>query len=186
MNYLSVPQLRLAAAAVRQGDVLAYPTEAVWGLGCDPFNASACEKILALKRRSVQKGLILVAADISQVEFLLEGLSDAHLAKLRHSWPGPNTWLIPHHGRVPFWVSGRYNSVAVRVSSHPVVQALCRAAGGPLISTSANPQGRTPARYAFQVRRYFGAELVYVPGRVDRAARPSVIRDLLSAEVIRE
>lgn len=179
------PRLRIAAGVLRDGGVIAYPTEAVWGLGADPYNAQAVALVLALKRRDPAKGLILIGADEDQFRFLLKGLSVAERAKLRMSWPGANTWLVPHGGYVPPWISGRYSTVAIRVSSHPVVRALCDYFGGPIVSTSANPQSLSPARYAYRARRYFGNSVYYVPGQVDVSARPSVIRDLRTDRIIR-
>ncbi len=165
---------------------MAYPTEAVWGLGCDPFNGDAVARVLALKQRPLAKGLILVAATFEQLDFLLCDLSEAQSRTLKDSWPGPNTWLVPHHGRIPVWVCGQHATVAVRVSAHPLVRALCTAYGGPLVSTSANPQGLPPARWGFQARRYFGATIGYLPGAVDHNAKPSVIRDLITGATLRE
>ncbi|MBX2857238.1 MAG: Sua5/YciO/YrdC/YwlC family protein [Cellvibrionaceae bacterium] len=182
----SHPRVRLCGQAVKRGEVIAYPTEAVWGLGCDPFNRVAVEAILRLKRRAASKGLIIVAASVKQVDFLLEKLSQAQRLQLENSWPGPNTWLVPHFKRIPPWVSGASTSVAVRVSAHPVVQALCSVYGGPIVSTSANVQAKPPAKTALAVRRYFkGCPLVYSPGDIGGREKPSVIRDLLNGQVIR-
>ena len=183
-----ISQLRLAAAvqALRAGGVVACPTEAVWGLSCDPGSEQAVGRLLALKGRPVAKGLILVAASASQFGFLLNDLTPQQRERLAGSWPGPNTWLVPHHNRVQSWIHGDHSTVAVRVSAHPVVAQLCRAWGGPLVSTSANPAGAQPPREAFQVRRYFAGELDNIlPGRVGEADRPSQIRDLASAEIVR-
>jgi L-threonylcarbamoyladenylate synthase len=172
--------------ALRAGGVIACPTEAVWGLSCDPDNQPAVRRLLELKRRPIHKGLILVAASESQLGFLLRGLSTDDRATLSATWPGPATWLIPHRGRVPEWIHGEHGTVAVRVSAHPVVSALCRAWGGPLVSTSANPGGARPARTLFQVRRYFGDALdAVVPGALGDQARPTGIRDLASGQIIR-
>jgi len=181
-------RLRLAAAvqALKREGVVACPTEAVWGLSCDPDSEPAVHRVLALKQRPLEKGLILVAASESQLGFLLEGLPEHQRELLRASWPGPNTWLVPHRGRVQPWVHGRFDTVAVRVSDHPVVRALCTAWGGPLVSTSANPAGAQPARHAFQVRRYFGKSVDSVlPGAVGSSPRPSQIRDLASGQLMR-
>ena len=133
------------------------------------------------------KGLILVAANLSQIDFLLSDLEDQQLQTLATSWPGPATWLLPHKGRVPSWICGDHNTVAVRVSNHPVVSALCTAWGGPLVSTSANPGGAQPAREAYQVRRYFGQRLGYLmPGRTGSGGKPTSIRDLISGQIIRQ
>ncbi len=179
------PRLRQAISVLRAGGVIAYPTEAVWGLGCAYDNQHGVARILQLKSRSPKKGLILVAADINQFDFLLEDLDPQVCGPLRASWPGPTTWLVPHRNRLPDWISGEHNTVALRVSNHPTVQALCRGFGGPLVSTSANPQGARPARFGFQARRYFGESVFYVPGRVGASARPSQIRDLSTGAVIR-
>jgi L-threonylcarbamoyladenylate synthase len=179
-------RLSMARRALRGGGVVAYPTEAVWGLGCDPANRHALLKILDLKGRDAGKGLILVAADMQQLAALLDPLSTEQRELLASTWPGPTTWLIPHHHLVHPLVHGRFASVSVRVSRHPGVAALCRAFGGPVVSTSANPQGREPARDALTVRRYFNAGIDYLlAGAVDKAAKPSEIRDLASGRVIR-
>jgi L-threonylcarbamoyladenylate synthase len=123
---------------------------------------------------------------VAQLEFLLGDLSDEQRATLAESWPGPSTWLVPHLGRVPAWISGSHATVAVRVSAHAGVRSLCEAFGGPLVSTSANPGGARPARALFQVRRYFGDSLDYVlPGPLGDASRPSRIRDLATGAVLR-
>ncbi len=176
-----------AVAALSAGGVVACPTEAVWGLSCDPFNEYAVMRILELKSRPVDKGLILVAADLEQLGWLLRGLEKSQLSRLELSWPGATTWLVPHHGRVPSWVCGEFDTVAVRVSAHPIVAALCRAFGGPLVSTSANPAGALPAREQFQLRRYFGDALDdIVPGVLGGNMRPSTIKDLETDRVIRQ
>ena len=179
--------VQLAAHTLQRGGVIACATEAVWGLSCDPANEDAVQQLLALKRRPVAKGLILVAAAQSQLEFLLDDLGAAQRRMLADSWPGPTTWLLPHRGLIPQWICGTHDSVAVRVSDHPAVHALCSAWSGPLVSTSANPAGARPAREAFQVCRYFGEGVDYLlPGRVGSAARPSRIRDLGTGQIIRD
>ncbi|MCQ4348093.1 L-threonylcarbamoyladenylate synthase [Pseudomonas stutzeri] len=178
-------RVQRAARVVREGGVIAYPTEAVWGLGCDPWNPEAVLRLLALKDRPMDKGLILVAADMAQFDFLLADLPPAWRAELQLSWPGPNTWLVPHQGRLPEWITGRHDSVALRVSDHPLVRALC-AHSGPLVSTSANPAGRPAARSRLRVEQYFGGALDGVLGGALGGRRnPSLIRDLRTGEVIR-
>ena len=179
-------RLRLALQALSAGGVVACPTEAVWGLGCDPWNASAVQRLLELKRRPEAKGLILVAANIEQLHWLLWDLPEPWRERLDRSWPGPVTWLVPHKNRVPVWISGSSDRVAVRVSAHTGVVALCQAAGRPLVSTSANSAGAQAAREIFQLRRYFGTGLDYtVPGRLGDGRRPSMIRDLASDTLVR-
>lgn len=196
MNH-SIPNIHLAnpyinqhAYALAEGSVLAYPTEAVWGLGCDPFNEQAVNTILQLKNRSVSKGVILIASHINQVSFLLHDLSAGHIKQLQSTWPGPHTWLVPHNNRVPSFIHGDFDTVAVRVSAHPVVQALCSRFGGPIVSTSCNPQGLPEAKTQLKARCYFannrfGHTLQYCSGSVGKAAKPSTIQHLMTGDIIR-
>lgn len=180
------PRIQFAAHQMWRGGVVGYPTEAVWGLGCDPFNQSAVMRILELKHRPVHKGLILIAAEMKQLGPLLEPLNDIQRQRLKNSWPGPVTWLVPHRGLIPQWVTGDFDTVALRVTSHPVAAALSRAFGGPLVSTSCNPQGMAPARNARQVHSYFVDELdAIAPGSVGKQQNPSEIRDLVSGKICR-
>lgn len=182
----SALHVKAALAALQSDGVVACPTEAVWGLSCDPQSQIAVSRLLALKNRPEHKGLILVAAATSQLDFLLHDISADQRQRLEASWPGPATWLVPHHERVPPWVRGDHPTVAVRVSAHPVVRLLCQQFGGPVISTSANPAGARPAMAVFQLRRYFGSQLDCVlPGPLGGASQPSRITDLQTGRVMR-
>lgn len=184
---LSNWQLHCARQTLRRGGVIAYPTEAVWGLGCDPWDLPAVERILELKQRPMEKGMILVASSVDQVRFLLDPLPAELQREAERHWPGPVTCLLPDVERqIPAWVRGRHSSIAIRVSSHPVVRALCEAAGMPLVSTSCNPAGRQPARYSWQVRRYFGDQLDrIVPGALGGNRNPSRIIDIVTGQQLR-
>ncbi len=179
--------LQRALEVLNNGGVIAYPTESVWGLGCDPFDPLAVEKILRLKQRAVDKGLIVVAASIEQVASLVRPLSSEQQALLKSTWPGPTTWLLPDPDQCfPGWIRGNFSTVAVRVSAHPLVRQLCDAFGAPLVSTSANPAMFPPARSRLRVQRWFGRHVDYVlPGRLGGNDKPSTIRDLQSGSVIR-
>ena len=178
-------QVQKVAQLVHAGGVIAYPTEAVWGLGCDPWNPVAVERLLALKSRDAAKGLILVAASIEQFDFILEDLPERWLDRLASTWPGPHTWLVPHQQRVPAWICGEHASVALRVSDHPLVRELCVACG-PLVSTSANPAGRPAARSRLRVQQYFADQLDGVlNAELGGRKNPSTIRDLATAEIVR-
>ena len=182
------PSIAIAASVMHQGGVIAYPTESVWGLGCDPQNEVAVRNILHLKQRDVSKGLILVAASIEQFSPFLDELTEDQRQTLQHSWPGPATWLVPHNNALPKWIHGDHSSVALRVSAHPYVHHLCNAFGGPIVSTSANPQGKPAPRQPWQVHRYFhhARSLNWIAkGSVGSNAQPSSITDLLSGDIIR-
>ena len=176
-----------ACEILRQGKIIAYPTEAVWGIGCDPFNQAAVQQILQLKKREIGKGLILVAANIEQLGGLLASLSSQQLATLEASWPGPVTWLIPDPQKlIPAWIKGDNQSVAIRVSAHPVVRKLCLEFGGPLVSTSANTAGQPEIRSRLILEQQFAGNIDYiVSGELGTQSQTSEIRDLVSGEVIR-
>ncbi len=177
---------REAARHIQQGKVIAYPTEAVFGLGCHPLDARAVKHILEIKQRPVHKGLILIAADFCQLRPYVAEVSDELLDRAFNSWPGPNTWLFPKNPATPYWLTGDFNTIAVRVSAHPVVQDLCHTAGTALVSTSANRSQQEPARSSLECRlKNLGVDMI-VNGQVDLSARPSVITDLQSGKVLRQ
>ncbi len=179
-------RLRLARRLLRAGGVLAYPTEAVFGLGCLPHHRAALRRVVDVKRRSERKGLILVAATVEQALRYAEPLDEARMRAVRATWPGPVTWVLPARAGVDPLITGGRDSVAVRVTAHPVAAALCRAVGDALVSTSANLSGRPPARGALAVRRSLGPRVdAVVPGRVGGAASPSTIRDAASGRILR-
>lgn len=161
-------RLRLARDVLRAGGVVAYPTEGVFGIGCDPRCVSAVRRVLALKGRPAGKGLILVGCDESQVFRFAQAPRGSELAPLRDTWPGPVTWILPARPDVDPLITGGRPTVAVRVTAHPVAAALCRVFGGALVSTSANASGRPPARTSLAVRRSLGAG-------VDTLDRKSVV-----------
>ncbi|WP_106475878.1 Sua5/YciO/YrdC/YwlC family protein [Phytohalomonas tamaricis] len=172
-------------AALRRSEVIAYPTEAVWGLGCDPDSTQALERIMALKQRDPAKGVILVAADITQFAPWLDGLEASLYTRLEASWPGPVTWLVPDNGRAHPLVRGEHAAVALRVSAHPLVQALCHRFGGPIVSTSANKAGQMPCLCSDEVRSVFGDSVTVVEGSLGGRTRPSDIFDLVSGHALR-
>ena len=178
--------LRRAANILHAGGVIAYPTEAVWGLGADPWNESACDHLLAIKHRSWDKGLILVASNADQLAPFIEVPSNAAWKRAAVTWPGPNTWVFPCTEATPMWISGDQDSVAVRISAHETVRALCDRFGGAIVSTSANPSTRPPAMSATQVRLYFGDDLDYLlPGALGGLTRPTSIRDASTGHILR-
>ena len=177
--------LRRGADIIRHGGLVAYPTEAVYGLGCDPLNAEAVARLLVLKRRAPEQGMILLAADLDQVLpwVALDGEQQAALAQ---HWPLATTYLLPPSQRVPYWITGEHRRVAVRVTAHPVAAALARHADTPIVSTSANRSGEPPARNRFQAARRFAGEVDFIiTGQCNLARQPSTIVDFETGEVLR-
>ncbi|KAA6183877.1 tRNA threonylcarbamoyladenosine biosynthesis protein RimN [Thiohalocapsa marina] len=187
----------MAARALGAGQVVAYPTEAVYGLGCDPRDVAAVRRILAMKQRTEDKGLIVIAADFEALLPFVVPLDPVRMGRILASWPGPSTWLLPARAETPRWLTGRHDTLAVRVTGHPIAAALCRACaghGGALVSTSANRSSHPPARRALKVRLglclganvglHAGPDLI-VTGACGGDARPSTIRDGQTGRVLR-
>lgn len=170
---------------VLRGGVIAYPTEAVYGLGCLPECWSAVQRILALKQRPVAKGLIIVVAEFGQLAGFVEFPSPEIEQTVLSSWPGPVTWVAPASSAVPHWLTGDHTGLAVRLSAHPEVRALCRLTG-PLVSTSANPAGLEPARTSLEVQSYFADAVDYIlPGEPGDLENPTQIKDALTGAILR-
>jgi L-threonylcarbamoyladenylate synthase len=187
MTILSM-EVETAVQALHAGGVIAYATEAVFGLGCDPQNPVSIENLLKLKQRPAQKGLILIAANEQQLYpyLALPLITDAMWQRVRATWPGPVTWLLPAATQVSPLLRGEHASLAVRVSAHSQVRALCEAFGGALVSTSANRSEQAPAKSVDDIVAQFDEQLdLILSGQTGGAARPSEIRDARTGKIIR-
>jgi L-threonylcarbamoyladenylate synthase len=174
-----------SANVILNGGILAYPTEAVYGLGCSAYCLPAIDRIIRLKRRNSSKGLIIVGSDIKQFEDIIDIDKILNISEILATWPGHVTWIFPAKPRVPDWLTGKNRGIAVRISAHSVVNQLCKKAGV-LVSTSANPTGLKAATDSAQVRGYFGNKLDYIyPGSAGQANKPSEILDAISGNVLR-
>ncbi|MEP6897325.1 MAG: Sua5/YciO/YrdC/YwlC family protein [Rhodanobacter sp.] len=177
-----------AAVLLHDGGVLAYPTEAVFGLGCDPFDHAAFQRLFALKQRAPAQGVLLIAADFAAIEPFIDhaAVPSEILQRVCESWPGPHTWIFPRSSQVPLWLAGAHTGIALRITAHEPAAALCRAFGGALVSTSANPHGQVAARSQQQVVEYFGDHLDGIlSGPLGDQQTPTSIRDVLSGAIIR-
>lgn len=182
--------LELAASAIKQGRLIAYPTESVFGLGCDPLCKTAVQKIIAIKGRDAGKGLILIANDQQQLAPFMATPAESWQAQFNEHWPGPVTFVVPVNKDLDTAVrrllTGDHETIAVRVSDHPIVKQLCRRCGSALVSTSANRSGQPALRQASEVEREFGNELgVVVDAPVGGLANPSRIIDVKDGTVLR-
>lgn len=175
-----------AVEVVRNGGILAYPTEAIFGLGCDPRNLSAVQRLLGAKQRPADKGLILLAANINQLSDFVPPLSEEIKERILPGWPGPVTWLLPVYPHISPLVRGNFDKIAVRVSDHPVCQQLCQRLGHPIISTSANITGKPPAKTVLQVSEQLGQQVDMILDKpLGGRSRPSEIRDAISNKTLR-
>ncbi len=191
----AVPRLpfprRALRAYLRQGGLIAYATQAVFGLGCDPRSALGLKRLRALKQRPLQKGFIVIADTPQRLARLHQPLPATLQARCLSRWPGPHTWLMPAAKGVPPALRGRSRPqggparIALRVDAHPDAVALCRALRMALVSTSANPAGKRPFRHTRPCQQRWPGRVWVIPGRVRARARPSTIADLLSGQVYR-
>lgn len=178
--------IKQAVKALRDGGIIAYPTEGVFGLGCDPFNETAVLRLLKIKRRRIEKGLILIAASWQQVRALIK-MRSADNTTIKLNATEPVTWVFPTTKRVPSWVSGKFNSIAVRITSHPIAKKLCQQFKGPIVSTSANLVGNIPAKNTIQVLKQFSSYVDYiVAGRVGGLNKPTTIREIKTNRILRK
>jgi L-threonylcarbamoyladenylate synthase len=183
----SLLDLASAVEQIRAGNIIAYPTEAVYGLGCDPTNESAVRKLLSLKGRHESAGLVLIASKFSQLLPWISNIDQALKDRAMQTWPGPVTWLFPRAPGVPDYVAGNHDTIALRITAHEPSRELCEVLGSALISTSANHSAAKPARSAAEVQEYFGHQLAGIlDGPLGGADNPSEIRDLVSGTIIRE
>jgi len=187
---LKQSDLNNALKVLNSQGVIAYPTESVFGLGCDPDCEAAIQKILELKERPARKGLILIAASIEQLEkyadFTL--LNKTQLAAIKKTWPGPYTWIVPAKENLSKLISGNFNSVAVRVTAHPVVRQICQSFTKPIISTSANLSGLEAPVNSQQVNKMFKNNPLLnmvIDAQVSGLATPSQIYDASSGKRLR-
>ena len=179
-------QILNAVTALRAGGVVAYPTEFCFGLGCDPQNDRAVERLIEIKQRSADQGLILIAAELDHIYHYAKLDSLPLAEKIKASWPGPNTWLLPVKESVSSWVKGHHKTVAMRITAHPASRRLCQKFDGAIVSTSANRHGQKALLCASEVDAEMGVELDYiVDAPLGGASAPSVIQNGVSGERIR-
>ncbi len=212
---LSVPLITdsviQAAHWLKKGQLLAYPTESVWGIGCDPFNQQAVMQLLAIKQRPIEKGMIVVTDSPSRLTALLEVLTAVERQTVLDSWKDDtinatakqaHTWLLPIPKNLPItipsWITGAHDSVAVRVIDHPLIKQLCAqmvSVSNPygfVVSTSCNPSGQPPALSLNEAKRYFlddhlhlNEGVGYLKGETLGYQLPSQIGDALTGQIIR-
>jgi L-threonylcarbamoyladenylate synthase len=173
------------AAHLKRGGLIAYPTESCYGLGCDPDNRRAVHRILKLKQRPQNKGLILIASDYCQVARYLQPLTMDEQHKLVSAGAQSITYLMPVKPSCPRWLRGAHDTLAVRLTAHPFARQLCRSVDSALVSTSANRSGQRPAKTYAECLRRFGKKVWVLPGRVGKRKKPSTIKVWGDGKIIR-
>jgi len=171
--------------AVAAGAVIGYPTDTIWGFGCDPQNRQSVERLLRIKQRPVAKGLILLTSQLEYCEPFIRLDADQR-SRVQSPAETPTTWLVEASADCPPWIRGEHPTVAIRVTGHPLVRSLCAGLHLPLVSTSANRAGQETVRSALQLRRQFGNEIDFIVTGFDTGGgRPSEIRSLVSGNLLR-
>jgi L-threonylcarbamoyladenylate synthase len=180
------PYIESACVALQAGQLIAYPTEGVFGLGCLWQDEAAVNRLLALKQRPVSKGLIVVGSQWQHLSPLLGAVPVAQLRQIKASWPGPVTWVFPASRVVPKWITGNYSTIAVRLSAHPVIQLLCDRIGQGIVSTSANLSSEPALRDWCAVKERFSSQIaVVVPQDAGQLEGPTPIYDAITGQTLR-
>ncbi|MBK4775904.1 L-threonylcarbamoyladenylate synthase type 1 TsaC [Candidatus Pantoea edessiphila] len=168
--------------------IIIYPTEAVFGLGCDPDSQIAVKKLVSLKNRSINKGFILIAENYNQLKSYIADheLSSSQRDYMLSRWPGPITFIVPTLPQTPIWLTGQFSSLAVRITDHPNVKELCNQFGKPIISTSANISNQNPCRTFKDIKKQFGNTFPVLFGKTYGYENPSEIRNIITGDLIRQ
>lgn len=173
-----------ARKILNEGGVIAYPTEAIYGLGCLPYHQKAVETIFSLKKRDEAKGFILLIADWKQLDDLIAPITPNQLAKIKETWPGFVTWIFPKSKSLPQWLTGSHDGIAIRMTAHPIARILC--SEGPIISTSANLSNNQPARTQKEIMELFPTGIsAIIEGELGGYQKPSPIFDIQTGLQIR-
>ena len=177
--------IRHAAHQIRRGGIIVYPTETVYGLGCDPLNLDAVEALCQLKQRPSGKGLILLANELKLFDGYIAPLSEQDQQKIIDTTQ-PTSWIVRASRQLPYWLSNEQRTLAIRITQQPVVSALCQQLGHPIVSTSANPSGKKTCRNAFEAHKYFHGKVaaILINDR-ELHGQPSVIRRLDDQSILR-
>ena len=169
-----------------QDNVFAYPTEGVWGLGCNPFSEKAVNKLINLKKRPKNKGIIVLAGSLQQLLPFTQHLSDKLKKRMNSKWPGPHTWLVPSSPDIPKWLIGPTGLVALRLSDHKTVIELTESLNMPICSSSANISGQEPAKNSDEIRTFFGNKVLIIEGELGGLKKPTPVQNLESKEWLRK
>lgn len=193
-----------AVSYLQAGGVLVYPSESVWGIGCDGFCEQALKKVLHLKSRPMDKGVIVLTDSLDKVKALIKDLpldtqtqiiatiTQHQQAHQRSDIKQATTWLIPiKRTTIPAHITGKFDSLALRITPHPMLQSICKLLTskqnpyGFLVSTSCNPSGQAPATSLEMAQAYFGEHVGYLQGEGLGFDKPSQIIDVLTGQVVR-
>ncbi len=176
--------IRHAAHVIRSGGIIAYPTDTIYGLGCDPYDAAAVDELNKLKQRPLNKQFILLAGDIEQINplVLLNEEQQTRIIQTTES----TSWIIDASPQAPAWLTDKQNTLTIRISKSAFIKKLCTKLGHAIISTSANPSGKKPASNSLELHRYFHNSVHKILAHQQKLnAQPSKIIRLCDNHIIR-
>ena len=171
---------------LKQGGVIAYPTESCYGLGCDPKNKYAVEKILRLKKRARSKGFILISSKINHLYSYMQDLSELQKKEMMNKWPGPHTWLVPASNYCPSWLRGASHNIALRLPKVKSTLNLLNSISFPITSTSANLSHKQSIKTLRACKNLFKNNVKIIEGNIGSEKKPTTIQDFISNEIIRK
>jgi L-threonylcarbamoyladenylate synthase len=183
---ISASEIRKVRAHLKGGGLIAYATESCYGLGCDPRNRRAVQRLLRLKQRPQSRGLLLIADRFERLAPFVAPLDAQQRTSLQQWWPGPFTLLLPASRRTPRWLRGSHDSIGVRVTAHPEAASLCRRLNMALVSSSANRSGLRPLKTCADCTRAFGRDVLVLRGKIGKRKSPSTIIDFKNGRLIRK
>ena len=152
----------LAVTHLRQGGIVAFPTETYYGLAVDPDCASAVTKLFEVKKRQEHKPLLLLIEKLEWLDSVAQKVPVVYLPLIKKYWPGPLTLIFQAKTTISQKITGNTGTVGVRISPHPIAQELVRRMGKPITATSANISGLAPARTAIEVSEMLGDCVDYI------------------------
>lgn len=186
-NHRLLANLRQIKAHLKQGGIIAYPTESCYGLGCLPTNNRALRQLIRLKKRPQHKGMIVIGANLKQLQPYLLPINQTDQRALNQQWHNTSrTFLLNAQAHIPILLRGKNrNKLAVRVPNHSSARQLCHTLNTALVSTSCNKAGKRACKNEREVRRQFGQHIKMIRGRIGNAKTPSQIIDWESKKRLR-
>ena len=148
-----------AVQFLKSGQVIAYPTETIYGLGADVFNKKAVGKVYKLKARDYGLPISVLISDLDMLSDIVQDIPDSAFPLIHKFWPGRITMIFVAKGKIAKNLITNTGKVGVRYSSHPIAQALVKSFGGPITTTSANLSDYPPSLTVKHVQKYFGNKL---------------------------
>ena len=172
-----------AHEVLKGGSIIIYPTEGIYGIGCDAFNQKSVNKVISIKGRSNSKSFIVICSDVIQLKTIINENYVNNQELLAKNFI---TWIVPAHQKCPSWLTIN-NTVAVRITDHPVIDNLCNGLNGPIISTSANYSNQSYINDIKKIEVLFDKKVDYIiEGKLGGEIKSSTIKDIVTKEVLRK